>query len=98
MPFRFNNTYDNDAFRQTVDLVRSAGHDNRAAIVIYPLADGSWEVDDGDALRFAAVKQVSGEFITNLLGNKIGRVRFSLHGSSRDGAYQAPRISLGDGG
>lgn len=97
MPFEASCKLDNADYWREVDRVRLSGHNNAAAIVLYPRPDGKWDVEDGDALRFAAIKKVSGEFFTNLLGSKVGRVRFSLRGSSRDGAYQAPRFTHGGG-
>lgn len=97
MPFELNSEADQDAYWKAVDRVRRTGYSNSEAIVLRPTDDGKWVVDDEHAVRFAAAKQVAGEFFTNLLSNKVSMVRFSLYGTSKDGKHKAPRFDFGGG-
>ena len=95
MPFEASVNMNSNSYLQAVERVRNTGHDNSSPIVLYPRSDGKWEVQDADAERFIAAKEVAGEFFSNLFEPKVRKVIFSLQGSSLDGSYKTPRFSSG---
>lgn len=97
MPFELKEVATGEEYWRAVELCRRDGHNNARPITVWPTEIGRWTVEGNDAVRLAAVKHVAGEFLANLFGNKVRKVRFSLSGTSADGQFKAPRFDLGGG-
>jgi hypothetical protein len=98
MPFDVENFIEDDEYWEQVDAIRSRGYINAKPIVVWPSSDKRWIIDEDDAPRFMAAKHVANDFFSNLLREKVRKVRFLLHRKSADGRYSAPHLDLVYGG
>lgn len=98
MPFDVENFIEDDEYWEQVDAIRSRGYINAKPIAVWPGAAKRWIVDEDDAARFMAAKHVANDFFSNLLREKVRKVRFLLHHKSPDGRYTAPHVDFGYGG
>jgi hypothetical protein len=94
MPFDVENFIEDEEYWSMVDTIRSRGYINAKPISVRPGANEHWIVDEDDAARFMAAKQVANDFFSNLLREKVRKVRFQLHRKSVDGRYTAPHVEL----
>lgn len=97
MPFGVENFIEDDEYWEQVDAIRSRGYNNAKPIVVWPASGERWIVDEDDAARFMAAKHVANDFFSNLLREKVRRVRFLLHRKSVDGRHTAPNEDFGYG-